>query len=698
MKRQFCNMQYLLLALLVFALSGCGANSMNTVADGQNATISAKVALGKSVAKKFDNYSAGTPMKTRLKVTGPTIPTTTAVFTGTSGGEISVYPGSNLIVTAELLDAGGKVAYEGYVANVTVIAGQKTDVGTIQLNYPINKAENAACLNCHETTRSITGQNLIADYKQSGHYTNQSWSANAKNGSSLPGCAGCHGTQHNDTKPSASGRCYECHGANLSLRHTDTRALVAGDTNPARYLDLAGKNCSACHEPHNPLYGAGAKERKEWAVSRHGDIDGLAWKHYDFTIRDTCNSCHTSAGFAKAVNNNFTNKVALSTTTLGKQVLTCDACHSSNDFKNSVRTLSSGYVLPYAASAGASTIYPDGNWLGTSQICIPCHTAYSGGGKAIESRAITSASSPVSHYMTAAATMFMKNGFTAFTSAGTPVKISGASSSTSASTNVPLFTSAGAFRKYTSIPSGYAYTYGNSLTASSDGGAVGSTHRFLGTPYMALQTRGQSLVKGGPCVTCHMGNGTADHTWEINANSYNTVCINCHTSEGTTALNAANFKTLFVEEQAVPFNNALKVGFNNLSTNYHIAYNGATYPYYFKAGTRATLTASDWSLNGTLSVAQVRKLAGAAFNLQMLSREPAAYAHARTYARRLLYDSIDFLDDMGLNMSVVGTAMRLYPADYGASIPANASTATENLKYLKSYNRTSNAWYTPERP
>ena len=55
-----------------------------------------------------------------------------------------------------------------------------------------------------------------------------------------------------------------------------------------------------------------------------------------------------------------------------------------------------------------------------------------------------------------------------------------------------------------------------------------------------------------------------------------------------------------------------------------------------------------WSLGGTLTVDQVRKVAGAAFNLQMLSREPAAFAHARTYARRAHHaaaEDLAHLDD-----------------------------------------------------
>jgi hypothetical protein len=43
---------------------------------------------------------------------------------------------------------------------------------------------------------------------------------------------------------------------------------------------------------------------------------------------------------------------------------------------------------------------------------------------------------------------------------------------------------------------------------------------------------------------------------------------------------------------------------------------------------------------------------GAAFNLHLLTHEPGAYAHNMVYAKRLIYDSIDYLDDGVLNSSV----------------------------------------------
>lgn len=46
---------------------------------------------------------------------------------------------------------------------------------------------------------------------------------------------------------------------------------------------------------------------------------------------------------------------------------------------------------------------------------------------------------------------------------------------------------------------------------------------------------------------------------------------------------------------------------------------------------------------------------GAAFNYNLIIHDPGAYAHNRYYIKRLIYDSIDWLDDNNLNSSVSAT-------------------------------------------
>ncbi len=111
-------------------------------------------------------------------------------------------------------------------------------------------------------------------------------------------------------------------------------------------------------------------------------------------------------------------------------------------------------------------------------------------------------------------------------------------------------------------------TYGKSLTSDADGGALSSTHRKLGTTAINSDSHNPAaFVPGkfdsnGPCVTCHMqGTGqptrSSSHTFEINWKAFNEVCLKCHDEEGGVPLSGANFKNLFIEEQAVPFQDAL---------------------------------------------------------------------------------------------------------------------------------------------
>ncbi|HZV82923.1 MAG TPA: hypothetical protein VFF53_12225 [Geobacteraceae bacterium] len=246
MRNSLSKVHYLLLALLFFALTGCGANSTGTgsttskLADGK---VAAKVqwASSKTAAKSVSLIPPASVTTVRLMVTGTNIPTARKDFPAADGGgTLEVFPGLNLVVTAYGLNASGGIEYEGFATDVIVTAGQTTNVGTINLSPPVVKAENSSCLSCHETTRDVDGQNLVVNYKQSGHYanlTNYSALGLKKFGAIYAGCAGCHGTQHNDLNPAASGRCYECHGAFLSARHSSVANLQTA--------------CGKCHQPHN---------------------------------------------------------------------------------------------------------------------------------------------------------------------------------------------------------------------------------------------------------------------------------------------------------------------------------------------------------------------------------------------------------------------------------------------------------------
>jgi hypothetical protein len=244
-------MQYLLVALLMFVMSACSANNQTAGKTDQPGTLTAKVSVSaaKSTAKTVA-YTVADITKVKMKVSGPTIPTASQVFDAPAGVPttpltLSVYPGKDIIVDIQALDASGAILFEGFATNVVVTAGATTDVGTISPTQFVAKTADAPCLSCHADTRDTTNQNLVANFKQSGHYSNDTWTAMPKFGVTGTGCAGCHGPQHNVLNPATSGRCYECHStltAGASMDFPSHNGSAVG---------IQSNNCNNCHVSHD---------------------------------------------------------------------------------------------------------------------------------------------------------------------------------------------------------------------------------------------------------------------------------------------------------------------------------------------------------------------------------------------------------------------------------------------------------------
>ncbi|HWR58311.1 MAG TPA: hypothetical protein VN328_05430, partial [Thermodesulfovibrionales bacterium] len=83
-------------------------------------------------------------------------------------------------------------------------------------------------------------------------------------------------------------------------------------------------------------------------------------------------------------------------------------------------------------------------------------------------------------------------------------------------------------------------------------------------------------------------------------------------------------------------------------------------PYFFKSPTDSTsanavrnwLSAGDTDKTGAVTG---KHNMGAAFNFNLIEHDPGAFVHNRFYVKRLIYDSIDWLDDNILNDSVKAT-------------------------------------------
>ncbi|KAA0891326.1 PKD domain-containing protein [Oryzomonas rubra] len=571
----------------------------------------------------------------------------------------------------------------------------------------------------------------------------------------------------------------------------------------AGYVGYKGKGlvvCANCHFEFDP-HGIGATTTQTftaytkgdtgnsydyatvlgaWADSGHGSRSGAAWvptfgagghdwrnsgSSVDFSAnipKNDCVRCHTADGFEQFFTSKFVNVNNVGAGDGAQKFnspLACNACHQP-DVKGSAT------FARYTGVSGVSTFYnvssagmksriafktPD---AGDSNLCSSCHSGRVTGRNiaALVGQAganFANMGFQNSHYMAAAGLMYAQVGFINFTGLSTP--------------------STASYNTFYNVSSAKwsTTTWAKSLLPNSDGknplpagsgaiaGGLTSTHRNLGTSAMLGDGHNPSffvagnLDQEGPCVTCHMQgrqagskntrDTAAGHSLEISQAAYNQVCVNCHTSEGTSDLTLPGaYKTSFLEPQSEVFQNGLKLAFINLSTNYHISYSSA-YPYFYDntlggpaAGNSAKVI--DWTRGAALSQVQAARLMGAAFNLNVLMRDPGAYVHARSYARRLIYDAIDFLDD-GIvgNQSVGATALAesakpasaLYgvygkgTAAYVADQPSGknglkhsslstlATGTTESMVYLIGWSRTSGEWnsstgtggvYASERP
>ena len=162
-----------------------------------------------------------------------------------------------------------------------------------------------------------------------------------------------------------------------------------------------------------------------------------------------------------------------------------------------------------------------------------------------------------------------------------------------------------------------------------------NTHRSIGI------ANNNGTGTGGPCVACHMSATDQHHYQAVTADPSGTIsaitsplCANCH----KTYLSA-----LQLDADRVSFENALVV-LQAMLAKKQITYS-ASYPYF---------STTNWGAGQAGA-----NTMGAAFNYVLLVNEPGAFAHNSQYAKQLVLDSIDFLDDGSFNDSAASTAATL---------------------------------------
>lgn len=480
--------------------------------------------------------------------------------------------------------------------------------------------ESQVCFDCHGiggshskvTTSNVTNEFYETEWRRSSHNTKNGASCRDCHETQLnhPNCNLCHGSAPGPTaikNPDSAGKCAKCHTSKGGFGISNFNGVQI-NTQIAHFNNLTGAGypasfvtskttgaCRTCHNPHDTATAIATL--RTWSRSGHGDTTAAPWTYYDFKSRTgDCNRCHTTTGFLKYITNNNDSASWGDSSDKTKEVLMCSACHQNYSYK--LRT-TGAVTAPYA---GGPITYPD---MGISNLCLNCHVGRTSGNsiKNVQ-RNYTSASFVNSHYLTAGGTIFGEIGY----------------EFTGRNYNDPAF---------------YA-------------------HRYLGTS----DSRGKSAVAigSGPCVGCHLANKTQPgekHTFKpyvVAGTALSPTCetIGCHgpTDTRVTPRDQDWLKNTWQAQ----YQDALSALKYVLANNpYRKLIFTSSSPYFSSKKWHSVAgPESDISVSGMNNM-------GAAFNYNLLIHDRGGVAHNRYYTRRLIYDSIDWLDDNQVNNSVGAT-------------------------------------------
>ncbi|ACM20219.1 lipoprotein cytochrome c, 10 heme-binding sites [Geotalea daltonii FRC-32] len=524
-------------------------------------------------------------------------------------------------------------------------------------------AASDKCITCHNISSPVS--------KVTGAKINDEWAASSHNLMRGASCIDCHGSGNGHPSncgschggstvagtgfhnPDSAGQCYKCHGVNATRfplgvgeKHFDvyTTLNTYGDKVPtSSYVGTQNVNkCTGCHAPHQSTL---LPQHREWAESGHGEVNADPWIHYDFKTMNPCNRCHTTTGFLKYIKTGDTSPWATVSADKSREMLRCNGCHTDYSYKRVDGRTSgvNGVTVPYGSFSSAILTYGKANEsatsttyqsAGDSNLCINCHSGLTSGRNffgTYPGTAQTTAKN--SHYFAAAGTLYGTLGYE--------------------------------YRPH----SDYQLIYN---------GGVYFMHGELGIKNVIKTYTVNLGTTRGPCVACHMyddnhtmkvveldGTGPKSPREVINATissfpANDRVCVKCHVGSVSLAFgDPADIRTLKAEyaERLKELEDALAakgIYYDPDRVPYFwpggVNHNDRTKAYGYAGNTTVTPPVpaqAPWPNEGTL---------GAAFNLNLCFRDPGGYAHNHRYTARLIYDSLDFLDDGLLNESYVSTA------------------------------------------
>jgi len=437
--------------------------------------------------------------------------------------------------------------------------------------------------------------------------------------------------------------CFDCHGHELRTNTRRSRDEPEADDNAADYgstihtqwassghaggllnakYDAADGTSSRTTEQVDAVMMAGASD----------DTSGGGFTHYDWDApnRQSCQMCHTATGAMNflddqegydSANNDYSHLEGWSTEVGSTQneLLYCWGCHENA--ATGVLRDPGPVTLAYTNLAGENPTIPD---QGSSNVCINCHSGRGGMDRLLNGANPDPAGAPVTggtrtHYYASGGTIFQ------------------------ALTNI-----------------GYMYVGAGTYEDKS---------------YYAHNSFG--------CAECHM-NTEESHTYKVVEKDEDTitainsnVCVSCHDGEHALFVAAAQVGTtqnIWDGSASVPTTvtqvmaDDAAAEMEHESHGYHNSL-GALGVVLTEAGTPPSPNYPYFTGDST-----DQGHGGAMHNYSYLHHEPGGYAHNRYYAKRLIFDSIDWLSnptDGGVDAAGSRTldgAIFLDPATYDAAI------------------------------
>jgi len=538
-------------------------------------------------------------------------------------------------------------------------------------------AASESCIGCHANATSPgTGADIVTEWKASAHNTETA--ANTTGFGS--GCRNCHepapghpnscGKCHGGVTPGALSSqdvvinpdqdqiCFNCHGlahpndvmlqnapehfGNMTASRSNYRYRASYVS--SRYVG----NCRNCHNPHDP--SSNIEINRDWAKSGHNDPKGSprgatgtgrdfkmfgTYQPVNTTFQSFCVRCHTTTGYINYVTSDFSDQrpfagpgfpvvqnpytsvsyVPVSTQMdKSKEVTGCNACHDDGR----------------------------GNAYGFKVRTVAATRAYYNYSSAGTSPTVKLNNNPVYYPNIGTSNVCMP----CHVGRGIGQMIKDAEARM---LNFSSVRSLGA----------HDYTAGAILFKKSGYEFAGRSYDNL--PIFAHDRIGVANFSGtgssGPCVTCHMT--PARHTFQPvsmdNSGAIlsivSPVCVNCHNyyQSGSSGSMLQDKKADSKAAQQA-LNQLIKAkGLTSLTKNW------------------AAVCGKGYGANTM----------GAYFNNGLFSTEPGAFAHNSVYVKRLIYDSIDWLDDCQLNQSTADTIIfKIYTS------PAARINRDNTLSYI----------------